>query len=183
MKLTYLVGEPGAGKTTLMRAILATLPGEGDVLDLGSGFRVTTYRRANVAVLGTYLGHPFDGTDRLSMAVGLVARDWIATRPFPTILGEGDRLASKPFFLTAAEAGYDVDVVLLDSHGAADARRAARPVQPNAAWLAGRITKVANLPVTRTVDSTRDPDEVARIILGDAAWLQPAAPSWSGGWD
>lgn len=181
MKLTYLVGEPAAGKTTAMRAMLATIPGAGDVLDLGGGFRVTVYRRADVAVLGTYLGHPFDGTDRLSMAVGLRAREWIATRPHPTVLGEGDRLASKPFFLTAAEAGYDVDVVLLDAHGAAENRRAARPAQANPSWVAGRVTKVRNLPVTRTVDSTRPPEDLARTILGGAAWM-PEPGSWEGGW-
>lgn len=102
MKLIYLIGIPGTGKSTIMKEFMR-------------GYEFSTERPielldshvcGKLRVLGKYQeGEVFSGTDRLSMAVAPKAVDWIQTKPDEVIVGEGDRLNNKAFFQAAKDNG------------------------------------------------------------------------------
>ena len=97
MKVIYLIGMPGTGKSTVMKEFMATQSGEWKMdrpIDL-----LDTHINGNIRVLGKYEeGETFSGTDRLSMAVAPKAIEWISTQPDELIVGEGDRLNNAGFF-------------------------------------------------------------------------------------
>jgi len=103
MKLIYLIGMPGTGKSTIMKELMIRIGGWTvdkpiELLD--------THISNNLRVLGKYSdGEVFSGTDRLSMAVAPKAIEWLSTNPDETIMGEGDRLNNKAFFAKAKELG------------------------------------------------------------------------------
>lgn len=96
MKLIYLIGLPGCGKTTVMRSLMSKISGwktdrPVDLLD--------THVSGKVRVLGKYVeGETFSGTDCLSMAVSPKAVEYFSTNPDEIIIGEGDRLNSSKIF-------------------------------------------------------------------------------------
>jgi len=164
-RLVYLVGVPGSGKTTAFRSLIAAY-GRGEPVTIAPGFTVTRYLGGDVAALGTYTGHPFDGTDRLSMGCSPAARQWIASRPAPLVLGEGDRLTARPFFDAARAAGYDVTLIRLhvDDETAAARRLARGASQPGEAWLKGRRTKVMSYTPDVVLDGAQPSVLVARDL-------------------
>lgn len=96
MKLIYLIGMPGCGKSTVMKTLMGRI-GEFktdrpiDLLD--------SHVHSNVRILGKYEeGETFSGTDRLSMAVSPKAVEYFSTNPDEIVVGEGDRLNNKKFF-------------------------------------------------------------------------------------
>ena len=98
MKLIYLIGLPGCGKSTVMKTFMErigtfTTDRPIDLLD--------SHIHRNVRVLGKYEeGETFSGTDRLSMAVSPKAVEYFSTNPDEIFIGEGDRLNNKKFFDT-----------------------------------------------------------------------------------
>lgn len=108
MKLIYLIGIPGTGKTTVMKEFMSRFNGEwkpervADLLD--------TQVNGQIRILGKYEeGETFAGTDRLSMAVAPKVIEYFNTNPDEVIVGEGDRLTSKAVF----EAVDDKTIILL----------------------------------------------------------------------
>ena len=99
MRIFYIIGVPGTGKSTVMKELMSRFDGweQERVVEL-----LDTHVSGNLRVLGKYEddGETFVGTDRLSMAVPPRAVDWISTRPNEFIIGEGDRLNNKTFFET-----------------------------------------------------------------------------------
>ena len=96
MKLIYLIGIPGTGKSTVMKQFMDRFDDwkAERVIDL-----LDTHISGNVRVLGKYEeGETFSGTDRLSMAVAPKAIEWAQTKPSEYVVGEGDRLNNKGFF-------------------------------------------------------------------------------------
>ena len=96
MKLIYLIGLPGCGKSTVMKEFMSQYDDwkSERVIDL-----LDTHVSGNIRVLGKYEeGETFSGTDRLSMAVAPKAIEWASTKPNEIIFGEGDRLNNKGFF-------------------------------------------------------------------------------------
>lgn len=118
MKLMYLIGMPGTGKTTVMKEFMKRVydgPWKQErVIDLLDTHTECYYREDGAAmrvrVLGKYEeGETFSGTDRLSMAVAPKAVEWLTTeKPDYTIVGEGDRLNNAAFFEAAGD-----DLVLI----------------------------------------------------------------------
>lgn len=118
MKVIYLIGVPGTGKSTVMKEYMK-LHGHWetdrpiDLLDT----HVSGWRR----VLGKYEeGETFSGTDRLSMAVAPKAIEWIKTKPDEVIVGEGDRLNNAGFF---EACGDDITIIHLTVSDAERERR------------------------------------------------------------
>ncbi len=108
MKVIYIIGLPGTGKTTLMKRFMEqyewTPNRPIDLLD--------SHVSGNIRVLGKYEeGETYAGTDRLSMAVSPKAIEYIQTRPDEVIIGEGDRLNSKTFF---SACGEDLTIIHLE---------------------------------------------------------------------
>jgi len=141
----YLIGAPGVGKTTLMAALTAPL-GEPEVV----ATPVPHLKWREVVEVGRRRGE-FSGTDALGYAVVPSAVAWVRSERRPAwLLGEGDRLACRPF-LDALRAAGDLDVVLLDAPRLVSyarmcdrAARLGREPQTEA-WWKGRVTKCARL--------------------------------------
>lgn len=146
--LLYLIGEPGAGKTTLMRSVTRQyirVPMANDALKRDALF----HRNGDLAAieLGTQRG-AFSGTDALGMTVIEQAVPYLARHETHTLLAEGARLANTRFLTAAVDAGYVVSLLLLDHPRIAE-WRAARAAQlgkeQSAAWVRGARTRAHNL--------------------------------------
>jgi len=173
----YLIGSPGAGKSTLMTELTRGLPFiEGKV----GLVAFKHYRDADGRTVAAELGAPhplFPGTDRLSMAVSPDAIAWVQAAPAPVVIGEGDRLATRPFleaFAEACDGGFTL--LWLDTpENTARARSAARGTAQNEGWQKGRRTKVNNLaaalPHVR-LDGTMRPEVLAEHARAASPALQ-----------
>lgn len=183
MRLLYLIGVPGSGKTTAMRGALALLglhrhPASSVPFAAELLLRTRTVGpSARVDHFGYHLGrerHPFGGTDTLPMNVQPKVLAWMADLALPSVVvGEGDRLGNGAFLDAARALGWQVQLVHLDVPSTvAEARRGARGTTQNATWLRGRHTKVARLG--QSADVTLDgrdegaPTHLARLI--DPSW-------------
>jgi hypothetical protein len=179
MRLVYVVGAPGAGKSTLCAR--ARVGRRAVVVDDPVRHTLVVDQRDD-SLAYAELGVPratFSGTDVLAMNVQPRAVEWLATRPYDVVLGEGDRLGNASFLDAMRGAGVDVVVAWLDTPpGAAALRRANRAAEvgraQNEAWVKGRISKVERLvqrenelgrPVHR-IDGASRIDEQADQLAG-----------------
>lgn len=169
MKLSYIVGQPGAGKSTALATATADYsrtsrnkPFAHTLLVADGDYKITAAELGAVRPM-------FPGTDTLSMAVQPKVIDWLQTYPYKHIIGEGDRLATKGFLTAATDLGYDLDLILIDTpDDTAAQRRAIRTSnQQSLVWLRGRISKVRNLvnafPHT-VIDGTLEPAALANTL-------------------
>jgi hypothetical protein len=146
--LVYVMGEPGAGKSTLMATYTAQW--QRVTAPTGAVARDWLLNEQGVLVaveLGKRRG-AFSGTDALPMAVIGPACAYLQTHEAPLILAEGARLANRRFLLAAQDAGHDVILVWLDhdeAEGWRNDRAAALGTTQNAAWVKGRKTSSHNL--------------------------------------
>lgn len=147
-RFVYLVGEPGAGKSTLASKTM------DHVADCkhpnGFKYRITNCDGLEVAALGEERT-PFSGTDTLSMSVSTRIKQSLETGwPETVLFGEGDRLTNNKFF-SHAKKHTDLKVVLLSTPRAvSNERRISRAAEhesapQNVSWVQGRITKLENL--------------------------------------
>lgn len=177
MRVVYLIGAPGAGKTTLTSTLRERFTVHAEVPKPVKHTQITD--RGTDRLVYVELGWwrpPFGGTDSLAMNINPVAVEWIRTKPAPVVLGEGDRLANRRFLEAAADAG-DLTVAWLDVPAdLAYERRARRAAahglgMQTGSWVAGRVTKtdnlVAELPVTRidgTAPAREQADQLADLL-------------------
>ena len=167
--MLYLVGQPGAGKSTLMAALTAGMPfveRKHPVAHLDYGDRVVQ--------LGRHRSE-FPGTDTLGMAAITPVTGWVRSNERPMVLlGEGDRLATPRFFDAGRAAGYEATVVgvAVDTMTIGARRNARTDWHPNEAWLRGRDTKSRKLCAAADLvvpgdDLERAMQEIDRLPVGD----------------
>lgn len=146
MKVIALFGEPGCGKTTLMREVLKKLSIDSSTLK--EDFKlVPHHKKDNVFVLGKYEeGEIFAGTDRMSMAVQPEAVKFLESIPTDSIiLFEGDRLCTASF-LEHCNNNYNLNLIYLKTgRDTRKVRYGERGSSQNETWLAGRESKVSNI--------------------------------------
>lgn len=150
MKIIAIGGEPGAGKTTLMKKIIEYYKVQPEY----DAFKLVPYlRKDNVYILGKYEeGETFAGTDRMSMAVQPEAVKFLASLPTDSIvLYEGDRLFNNSF-LEHCNENYDLQIIYLKTDKEVRQERyKERGSNQNETWLQGRETKVANILTNMTL--------------------------------
>ena len=150
MKVIAIGGEPGSGKTTLMRRIVELLNPEPKY----SEFKLVPYlQKDNIYILGKYEeGEVFSGTDRMSMAVQPEAIKFLASLPeYSILLYEGDRLFTASFLEHCVES-YETKIIYLKTDKSVrQDRYKERGSDQNETWLAGRETKVSNIMTNFTL--------------------------------
>lgn len=146
MKVIALFGEPGCGKTTLMREVMRTL--DIDSSTLKEDFKLVPYhKKGSIYVLGKYEdGEVFAGTDRMSMAVQPEAIKFLESIPSDSIvLFEGDRLCTASF-LEYCNNNYNLNLIYLKTNrDTRKVRYGERGSNQNETWLAGRESKISNI--------------------------------------
>ena len=144
MKVIAIGGEPGCGKTTLMKRIIEDIK----PIPKYSEFKLVPYlQKDNIFILGKYEdGEVFSGTDRMSMAVQPEAIKFLDSLPKNSILlFEGDRLFTASFLEHCVE-NYDTSIIYLKTERSIrQDRYKERGSNQNETWLAGRETKVSNI--------------------------------------
>lgn len=176
-RMIYIFGQPGAGKTTLVRQICSTsvfLYESNDPIR----HRCFSDKQGMFSVLGGD-SFPFGGTDTLSYAVMKTADSWLKSLSScaagKTVIAEGDRLANLSFF-DAARSYYELILIHLrcDNEEAAR-RRSERASEHNlelqtSSWVKGRATKSVNLslnvPEVIDLDASADPVTLASVVRG-----------------
>lgn len=146
-ELLYLTGAPGVGKSTLARELRTGWDTEVDRHHAVPHTRLNDPRTGRTA--GLELGVPreeFPGTDALAMDIGPRALQFLSTAYTPFALGEGARLATRPFIGGLATAGVRVTLVRLTAGPALlEERWRARGARQNPSWRKGAATRADRL--------------------------------------
>lgn len=148
MKVIAIGGEPGSGKSTLMKNIMYAYHFDKcfDTFKLVP-YHYSNDRNKNIYILGKYEeGEVFSGTDRMSMAVQPEAIKFLASlKDDAVVLLEGDRLFTASFLEHCVE-NYDLEIIYLETDRLIrENRYKERGSNQNETWLQGRETKIANI--------------------------------------
>lgn len=165
----YVIGPPGAGKTTAVAEYIGLHRDRMPAVKTGyRGLWVEPLVDRNTGIVdGLHLGRRrpggFGGTDALAMNVHPHALAWAANADLPDlVVGEGQRLATAAF-LTTLHARTDLTVVYLYADDQTlDERCEARGSSQNSAWRKGSATKAL-----RTAD--RAAEAGIRVVRVNAA--------------
>jgi len=168
MKVIAIGGNPGSGKSTLMKRVIEYYTPEKKYNE----FKLVPYlQNNNIYILGKYDdGEVFSGTDRMSMAVQPEAIKFLASLPADSIvLYEGDRLFTASFLEDCAEK-YDLKIIHLStSSEVREERYKQRGSNQNVTWLQGRESKInnilSNLSLMFFVDSFDNNDHFEQEIV------------------
>jgi len=150
MKVIAIGGEPGSGKTTLMKILISHY----GVAPKYDAFKLVPYlQKDNIYILGKYEENEvFSGTDRMSMAVQPEAIKFLATLSNDSVvLYEGDRLFTSSFLEDCLEK-YNLSIVYLSTDKEVRKERyKERGSNQNETWLQGRETKISNIMTNMTL--------------------------------
>ena len=150
MKVIAIGGEPGAGKSTLMKRLLEQFKVEPKY----DAYKLVPYlQNDNVYVLGKYEeGQVFSGTDRMSMAVQPEAVKFLASLPDNSVvLFEGDRLFTASFLEHCVDK-YNTYIIYLNTEKEVRTERyKERGSNQDETWLQGRETKISNILTNLTL--------------------------------
>ena len=168
----FVVGAPGAGKTTLVRAMLDLLDPRGERY-LHPKPKLTIAPRFIAA--GHYTGSTFDGADTVPYngKRALLDHLWGSRILRDLLLFDGDRFSDKAVWDEVAARGDVATVWVLNLQASASLlaeRRAQRGSNQNESWMRGRETKARRFAADRAGLTTTviadDPAELdARLIL------------------
>jgi hypothetical protein len=156
MKIIGIIGEPAAGKSTVMRNLISGL-GSGTVEKEGL-VAYTTFPESKTIVAGIYDEQVFSGTDRLSKGCGPKYREWLAAKNADsswddwTFYWEGERFSNSKFFDFFFNECSGVQVNYLVAEDEVLNERNANRSNQNPTWRKGMKTRMENLkknyPVT-----------------------------------
>lgn len=142
MKVIAIGGEPGVGKSTLIKSIL------NDTFKYVKEGLVKYHQNKNVYILGEYGSDAnyAQGTDKMSMACQPKVQEFLTQLPDDSIvIFEGDRLFNNSF-LTFCNDRFDLKIIILDAEEEVKKQRYKdRGSEQNETWLSGRKTKVSNI--------------------------------------
>ena len=150
MRIIAIGGEPGSGKSTLMKRVIEYL----NMMPMYESFKLVPYlQKDNIYVLGKYEeGQVFSGTDRMSMAVQPEAVRFLASLPSDSIvLYEGDRLFNSSF-LEHCNENYELEIIYLKTtKDIRTERYKERGSNQDETWLRGRESKISNILTNMTL--------------------------------
>lgn len=172
-QLIYLVGAPGAGKSTLMWELTSRWTRTPAPEGLTRDYLLDPQTSALEAVeLGKRRPH-FSGTDALGQSVIATAIHWMINQAeVDLVFAEGARLGNRRFLSACAAAGYLVILGHLEHPQIADwrlARERELGRTQNLSWVQGRTTAARNLandPGPGVTVLTGHPDMLKREIEG-----------------
>jgi hypothetical protein len=147
MKIFYVIGYPGAGKSALMHTVFKDTKSFLNTDPFAHTWHFATADSIPIAELGRMRAGGMCGTDALAMNAITKVEGWLdAMRgTVKYLVGEGDRLANDRFFEFCEGLG-DLTVAMIDVPPAEAKRRAtARGSKQDATWFKGRVTKVDKL--------------------------------------
>ncbi|HJV96469.1 MAG TPA: P-loop-containing protein [Albitalea sp.] len=153
MVALFIVGEPGVGKTTLVRGLLGAnargeLPIDSSLVPKPKWTLVNT-RLGNIAAAGHYTGAPFDGGDSVPYNGVAEALNYVAERKgeLSLVVFDGDRFSNSGVQATLRLLDFELACVRIDLPSEqAEQRRKARAEAAvaklqNESWVKGRRTK------------------------------------------
>ena len=179
----YLIGVPGAGKSTALAGAIDHLGWDAPELRT-QPFAHSWYERPKAAVLGKQCS-TFPGTDTLALSVNPRAIKFVQTTDASLVLGEGDRLANAKFLSSATQTGetvlISIDLPVTVAYQRMLDRANNLGVSPQKeSWWNGRATKTHNLkqltlPGLRheTVNGTQTTEQVAEQIADIIDYATP----------
>jgi len=170
MRVIYLIGAPGSGKSTALKRALE-IKHWGDPVQKLEPIPHLDYG-AGCIQLGRVRETGFSGTDALGMAINPRAIEFVESQPAPIIVGEGDRLANAGF-LSAADRSGVLTLIWLDVPPEVARQRARERAihlgtkEQTDSWWKGRYTKTSRLaggwPHIR-IDGTAPAEHVAQSL-------------------
>lgn len=149
MQIIGLIGEPAAGKSTVMRDFLAHL-GPGEVVKEGL-VTYTVFKPEKVIVAGIYDSQVFSGTDRLSKGCGPKYREWLLSKVNDPefddwkFYWEGERFSNSKFFDFFLTLPTPCVTYFLEADEALLNERNANRSNQNPTWRKGMATRMRNL--------------------------------------
>lgn len=167
----YVIGQPGAGKSTLVKHLVAARRAKGQMVPHTKPVAHITWEgelgHGDVVEIGGERD-TFRGTDATPMNVQPAAIKFVQSHPANLMMAEGDRLATEGFFQAVMDAGYRLTVFHLEvPDNVCESRRNVRAHELGVpgqapAWVKGRITKVKNLAAWAMKN--------ADVYIGDDSW-------------
>lgn len=172
--ILWVVGAPGAGKTTLTRTILnrACSADPAKLWRLNTKPKWTVVK--DICAAGHYKGDTFDGGDTVGYNCVEETLDYWEEHlsALPLTIFDGDRFSSENVLRAMLAIGEECRCLQLTaSELLLDTRRAERGSKQNAAWMKGRATKASRFvlkfpPLHRVSLDAASPMDYRLLELG-----------------